>query len=253
MQKRFGIDGDPDKVMFHVERLKRLNTKRPTKFAIWNDLFHPAVTDIDIDMTLAQAALNPWNIYMVLTKRIERAAAYFSNLNLVQERVGIFAEYRSGIDRFDWTDEANPKPTWTLPLSNVWLGGTAENQDRANIIIPQLCATPAAFRFVSVEPCLSEINLNLESYCYPDSWNSFTMEETSECCLISLVIIGAETGAGRRPCKEDWVSSLVKQCQEVGVLVWIKALEIDGKVTHDLNKFPPDLRLRQFPWEFVQE
>jgi protein gp37 len=246
MQKRFGIDGDPDKVMFHVERLKRLNTKRPTKFAIWNDLFHPAVTDIDIDMTLAQAALNPWNIYMVLTKRIERAAAYFSNLNLVQERVGIFAEYRSGIDRFDWTDEANPKPTWTLPLSNVWLGVTAENQKAADERIPQLCATPTAVRFISVEPMLEDIYLKL-GYSYPGTW------EANRASAISLVIIGAETGAGRRPCKEDWVSSLVKQCQEVGVLVWIKALEIDGKVTHDLNKFPPDLRLRQFPWEFVQE
>lgn len=46
---------------------------------------------------------------------------------------------------------------FTLP--NVWLGVTVENQEQADKRIPILLDTPAAVRFVSVEPMLGPINL----------------------------------------------------------------------------------------------
>ena len=45
---------------------------------------------------------------------------------------------------------------WKCP-ANVLLGVSAEDQRRANKCIPDLLATPAAVRFVSMEPLLGEI------------------------------------------------------------------------------------------------
>ena len=54
---------------------------------------------------------------------------------------------------------------WPLPW--VWLGVTAENQERADERIPILLGTPAAFRFVSIEPLLSAIDLSSWLGYYP--------------------------------------------------------------------------------------
>ena len=45
-----------------------------------------------------------------------------------------------------------------FPPCNVWLGVTAENQARADERIPLLLQTPAAHRWVSIEPMLSYIS-----------------------------------------------------------------------------------------------
>jgi protein gp37 len=45
------------------------------------------------------------------------------------------------------------------PLPNVWLGVSAETQAAADERIPYLLSTPAAVRFVSVEPMLEEIDI----------------------------------------------------------------------------------------------
>lgn len=218
------------------ERLVKLTSKRPSIIAIWNDLFHEKIGITEISKTFAYMAVNPQNLYLVLTKRAERMQDYFYRQDIIR----IAAEELSGLDRDDWTDEEHPEPTWTLPLPNVWLGVTAENQKAADERIPQLCATPAAVRFLSVEPLLEGTWLKL-GWSYPGTWKK------TRGCAINWVILGAETGAGRRPCKEEWVRSLVQQCKDYDVPVWIKALEIDGRITHDINQFPKDLQLRQFP------
>lgn len=40
---------------------------------------------------------------------------------------------------------------------------------------------------------------------------------------------------------------IVKQCECAGVPVFVKQLDIGGKVVHDINQFPKDLQIRQFP------
>lgn len=64
---------------------------------------------------------------------------------------------------------------------------------------------------------------------------------------ISLVIIGCESGPKRRPCKVEWVRDLVQQCQATNTAVFVKQLSINGKVEHDIEKFPEDLRVRELP------
>ena len=45
------------------------------------------------------------------------------------------------------------------PPSNVWIGATVEDQQRADERIPQLLSIPAKVRFLSCEPLLGEIDL----------------------------------------------------------------------------------------------
>ena len=61
------------------------------------------------------------------------------------------------------------------------------------------------------------------------------------------VVIGCESGPKRRPCPIEWVESVVEQCKEARVPVWVKQLDIGGKCVTDVGKFPEHLRVRELP------
>jgi protein gp37 len=65
---------------------------------------------------------------------------------------------------------------------------------------------------------------------------------------LDWLVVGAETGPHRRPCKIEWIRSIKDQCQVAGVPLWIKGIEINGKVSHDMAEWPEDLRIRQMPF-----
>jgi len=70
-------------------------------------------------------------------------------------------------------------------------------------------------------------------------------------CLPGLnwVIVGAESIGGRpgRECKLEWVRDIRDQCKTAGVPLFIKQLHIDGKLVKDIDRFPDDLRIREYP------
>jgi protein gp37 len=141
---------------------------------------------------------------------------------------------QTGVDEFDgyWRDK--------LPLKNIWLGVSCENQEMADKRIPVLLEIPAAVRFVSVEPLLS--SLDLERYLIScndcDNQGSIALESgydryaTSLCrkaCIkeglsgsLDWVICGGESGHGARPMHPDWVRSIRDQCNEAGVPFFFK-------------------------------
>lgn len=80
---------------------------------------------------------------------------------------------------------------------NVWLGTTCEDQACADERIPHLQANPAVVRFLSCEPLLGPLTLDLTG--------------------ISWVLSGGESGAKARPSHPDWFRSLRDQCQAAGV------------------------------------
>lgn len=91
------------------------------------------------------------------------------------------------------------------PLENLWLGVTAEDQERANERIPYLLATPAAKRFVSVEPMLGPVDLvNVYQNSFPGT--------PGQLGFIDWVICGGESGPGARPMHPDWVRVIQAQC-----------------------------------------
>lgn len=54
---------------------------------------------------------------------------------------------------------------WDDPRANVWIGTSVETQKWADVRIPTLLETPAAVRFLSVEPLLGPVDLS--SYLHP--------------------------------------------------------------------------------------
>ena len=104
---------------------------------------------------------------------------------------------------------------------NVWLGATVVNQTEADRDIPKLLATPAAVRFVSIEPMLGPINLErieIGDYRHPlGTWCAPLSGCFVDSPRIDWVICGGESGPQARPMHPDWVRSLRDQCAAAGV------------------------------------
>lgn len=152
---------------------------------------------------------------------------------------------------------------------NVWLGVSVEDQQRADERIPVLLDTPAAVRFLSIEPMLGPVDLGPKMCC--DGRDCACMGKPTDLPLIcggscdnwiDWVIVGGESGPGARPCDIAWVRSIVAQCRAAGVACFVKQL---GSVVGGLglsraevrmrskggdpDEWPEDLRVREFPKE----
>jgi|SRR5579862_1435392 len=115
------------------------------------------------------------------------------------------------------------------PLPNVWLGVSCENQKYADERIPLLLQTPAAVRFVSVEPQLEEIDFSrwLKMPC--GNWpNAILGDHLCSLCRdfvkpgIHQFICGGESGPHARPFNLAWAESLRDQCKAAGVSFFMK-------------------------------
>lgn len=134
--------------------------------------------------------------------------------------------------------------------SNCWIGCTTENQEMADKRIPELlkCSDLTPIRFLSIEPLLGPIDLSWHIPIETDRDDKWRYRSKfGESTLISWAIVGCESGPHRRETKLEWVRDLRDQCKAAGVAFFCKQLEIDGKVTTDLEQFPEDLRIREFP------
>lgn len=121
----------------------------------------------------------------------------------------------------------------SAPLPNVWLGVTTENQRWADQRIPILLDTPAAVRFVSVEPLLGPVNLrdylsqpSLDPsqfwvICGGESRGPSERQLVERCGCPELMYPRCPDcgGSGWRPKVErlEWVRSLREQCITAGV------------------------------------
>lgn len=121
----------------------------------------------------------------------------------------------------------------------IHFGMTAENQDRYDERIKDFRSfVQTGLSWLSAEPLLGPIDMQLQYVApedYPFDW----------------VVVGAESGPKRRPCSLEWVRDIVQQCRENGVPVFVKQLDIGGKLETDICKFPEDLQIRQVPWHAV--
>ena len=66
--------------------------------------------------------------------------------------------------------------------------------------------------------------------------------------MFEWVVVGCESGPNRRPCKIEWIESIVDQCRARDIPVFVKQLDINGKCERDITKFPKHLQIRQVPW-----
>lgn len=108
------------------------------------------------------------------------------------------------------------------PWPNVWIGATVVNQEEADRDIPKLIATPAAKRFLSIEPMLGPISLRWalafpENAPYTAQSPSGSTDHLDGLRRLDWVIAGGESGPGARPSHPDWYRSLRDQCEAADV------------------------------------
>lgn len=103
-------------------------------------------------------------------------------------------------------------PSLMVWPDNVWLGYSASTQDDLDRGLPYLLRCPAAVRFVSLEPLLGHICVSVGLH----------QIVPSDC--LRVVIVGGESGPGARPCHIEWIRSVVQQCEEAGVPIFVTQL-----------------------------
>ncbi len=180
-----GVPGHPYENGFDLQlrpgRLDQpLRWKKPRTIFVnsMSDLFHDDVPDEYIQQVFEVMEAAEHHRFQVLTKRSERLAQIASNL---------------------------------LWPENVWMGVSVENQ-RFVHRVDDLRRVPAAVRFLSCEPLLGLLDLDLQGA----HW----------------VIAGGESGPGARAMDPDWVRGVRDQCAVASVPFFFKqwgAHDCDGR------------------------
>lgn len=258
--ERFGRDHSivtchPDKLArlakarFPQDGNKRGPHTKPMCFVCdTGDLFHKDVPDAFIAEALDVMALREDVIWQLLTKRPER----FLHI------LWWMGEAWPGDSPHNLLSETSPGG---VP-DNIWFGVSVEDQATADERIPYLLETPAAVRFVSIEPCLAPVDLTeylpYTLYTCQRCGEEFAEGETDHngrhaycggegdpqgnTAGLDWVICGFESGPDRRPGDPAWARGIYEQCQAAGVPFFGKQdsdlrpgkpLLIDGREVHE--------------------
>jgi len=273
------------KQRFLPERLAEpLRKRKPAGIFVddVSDLFGEGVTNEQIAAHYGVMAARPQHLFYVCTKRAKRRREWFEWLEAAAKKSAeIFpadtVDWRRGhllrstlvelcVAHFDTLHA----PGW--PLSNVIELTSVEDQKTADERIPDALATPSAVRGLSVEPLLEAARLDPAVLGCKGH-----LAETFGNPLINWVIVGGESGSRARPCRVEWIRSIVRQCADAGVPVFVKQmganacltcpnchgstewahcplclgrvpqLELRDRAGADPSEWPADLRVRQMP------
>lgn len=139
-----------------------------------SDLFHKEIPTAYISRVADTMLIARWHTYQVLTKRSGRM------MHLLNGPL----------------EGAAKEP-------HIWWGVSVENRKHGIPRIADLQNTPAAVRFLSIEPLLEDLGeISLDG--------------------ISWVIVGGESGPGARPMREEWVISIQEQCKDARIPFFFK-------------------------------
>ena len=164
---------------------------------------------------------------------------------------------------------------------NVYLGTSIACQEDAERNIPELlkCRDLCRGVFLSIEPLIGPVDLT--TTCLHVSRETYGLGGaymSPPHAGVDQVIVGGESGPNARPCRVEWVRSIVRQCQAAGVPCFVKQLGanpvglrfsiddngspfcIEGdcfrggekpldKKGGDPAEWPEDLRVRRLAWK----
>ncbi len=178
-----------------------LHWQKPERIFVgsMSDLFHPRVPDSLVWQVWRIMRQTPQHTYLILTKRAERMR--------------------------DWSHVLNHPM-----LPNVHLGVSVEHKKMADERIPFLLETPAAVRFLSVEPLLEWVSIY----------------EYLRTGAIGWVIVGGESGPNYRPMEVSWIRNIHDECSQADVPLFVK--QDSGPRPGKQGRIPDDLWAhKQFP------
>lgn len=201
--------------MEQLEKLEHWHKGRRVFIGSMTDIFHEVVSFHEIVRVFDAMYANMQHTYIIATKRPDKALA--------------FSEW--------WMAEHHWAGGWA---GHIHLLISCSTQKDLDEMAPVLFQIPAAVRGVSLEPLIEEVDI---SQYLPDIQIAGVEMEK----WLDWAVVGCESGPRRRPCNIEWVRSIVQQCKETDVPVFVKQLDIGGKVASDPKDFPEDLRIRQYP------
>lgn len=208
-----------------------LTIKKGTESKVWHgrplvfassltDFFHP---DIDSYRNEAWEIIrnSPHLIFQILTKRPERIA--------------------------------EQTPPDLMQADNIWFGTSIGHMEGKQRVIDLGMLEFDGIKFLSIEPMHGPIDFNK---IYLDGFGvHFSMLQKFD-----WVIIGGESGNENgfykyRECKVEWFEKIILQCKRWQVPVFVKQLgtylskqlKMSDRHGANINDFPEQLRIREFP------
>jgi protein gp37 len=186
--------------------------KRPRMVFVcsMSDLFHESVPEEFIWRILSTIEDLPRHTFQVLTKRAERMEQVLAGRKLPP---------------------------------NLWLGVTAENQATLDARLPHLLRCDAEVRWLSLEPLLGPVEIPIEALVpFVDVDPALRMTPR-----IHWVVVGAESGPGRRPCEEIWIRDVVELCEGIETPCFVKQVDLGDALSRDPSEWAPSLRIQRYP------
>lgn len=237
-QAKYQNDGDPRTsgpgfgLTVHPDSLDApLHWRKPRKVFVnsMSDLGHARIPPEFLARVWAVMAVTPQHTYQILSKRPHRLSMLLlaSRINDIQMSMLKHAMIDYGFSGgIEW------------PLPNVHIGASIES-DKYTPRADNVRETPAAVRFLSLEPLLGPLpSLSFDG--------------------IDWAIIGGESGGGARPMDLGWVRDLIARGREAGTAMFVKqlgAVWAHGRSADshggDWDIWPDDLRVRDYPREVV--
>lgn len=176
-----GVPGHPYERGFDLQLvpnklLEPMQWTRPKMVFVnsMSDLFHEGIPDRYILAVSRVMCDAPWHIYQVLTKRSPRLRQLLTSELISAAR-----------------------------QQHIWWGVSVENRKHGLPRVEDLKQSPAAMRFLSIEPLLEDLG-------------------TIDLRGIDWVIVGGESGHGARAIQESWVLSIMEQCRSAKVPFFFK-------------------------------
>jgi protein gp37 len=224
MHERFNGPGSFDTITLHPDRLTQPSRwRKPSRVFVnsMSNLFHKDVPDEFIAAVFAMMAASRRHTFQVLTKRPVRMRSLLSSPAFTERVCLEYHRRKWGLPK-----HANVSAWLGMPLPNVWLGVSVENQKWADIRTPALLETPAAVRFLSCEPLLGPIDLDncggYQAVVTPADLAFSRRLGDPDQPHVDWVIVGGESGPGARPMQLDWARALRDQCTFTGAAFLFK-------------------------------
>lgn len=173
-----------------------LQWTRPRRIFVnsMSDLFHEQVPESFILAVFRTMADARRHTFQVLTKRPERMHEMLTRWQV---------------------DGLTLREGCGVVLPNVWLGVSVEDQATADARLPVLLETPAAVRWVSVEPLLGPVRLARwlrARMLSPGLMDGRALTTAHLTRKLDWVVLGGESGARARPMHPAWARAVRDEC-----------------------------------------